>query len=236
MPAITGAGRVKTRRKSSMDSATPIDSMMIVSSVVTCGAMPVTDDGERYAKTEASTAHSGKRRVTRASMKSGPGMLFCVTAFYRAAREWLRLQRSGAPLKRRTLSDLAVLDAALAHLVKTQRHQQRDARESGGESPPQAARAEPEMKRERVARRKADAPVAERSREHRNARVFQSAQATRADRLHSVDDLEQCRHAEQRARERDGVRVGGIVEMQIQPDDELRRGNQEYARQAHERS
>lgn len=45
MPATTGAGRVKTRLKSSMDSVTPIDSMMIVSSVVTCGAMPVTEAG-----------------------------------------------------------------------------------------------------------------------------------------------------------------------------------------------
>ena len=45
MPAMTGAGRVKTRLKSSMESVTPIDSMMTVRSVVTCGAMPVTEEG-----------------------------------------------------------------------------------------------------------------------------------------------------------------------------------------------
>ncbi len=72
MPAITGAGRVKTRWKSATESVTPIASMMIVRSAVTCGAIPENEAGEKYAAIETSTAQSGNKRVTRASMAGGP--------------------------------------------------------------------------------------------------------------------------------------------------------------------
>src|SRR5258708_34805538 len=76
MPATTGAGRVKTRWKSATDSVTPMASMMIVRSVVTCGAIPVNEAGEQYAAIETSTAQGGNKRVTRASMTGGPWLCF----------------------------------------------------------------------------------------------------------------------------------------------------------------
>ncbi len=64
---------------------------------------------------------------------------------------------------------------------------------------------------------------------------FQAAQAPGADRLHAVDDLEHGRHAQQRGRERDGLRVGGIVQVQIEADDRVRRHDQHEPREHHER-
>jgi hypothetical protein len=38
--------------------------------------MPANDAGEKYAATETSTAQSGNKRVTRASMTGGPWLCF----------------------------------------------------------------------------------------------------------------------------------------------------------------
>jgi hypothetical protein len=57
-------------------AVTPIANMMMVSNVVTCGAMPVNVAGEKYATTEMRTAQRGNKRVTRESMERRSWLIY----------------------------------------------------------------------------------------------------------------------------------------------------------------
>jgi len=71
--------------------------------------------------------------------------------------------------------------------------QHRDDREPDGEAEPDAGETPPERERQKSANRQSDEPVADDVREHRQARVAEPAQDAEADRLGSVEDLEQRR-------------------------------------------